>query len=146
MAQPAPYARTVVVQPAPLPTVWQPAELPAKVRGVSADPVPTKFVLPSPEALGVATTVSVPQAAPVDWRQIQARMERLGVLRYQKIPVPKGGCQVTLLLPTVDPARSQPVEAQGETEAAAVLLALQTAKRRGHGVNPGEVAATRIIS
>jgi hypothetical protein len=34
-------------------------------------------------------------------------MARLGVLRYRKDPVPTGGCRVTLLLPTTDPARGQ---------------------------------------
>jgi hypothetical protein len=122
--------------------------LPAKVRGVSAEPspapLPVKFVLPSPEALGLATplTVKGPSAPPVpnvpnvpnvpavrlDWNQAHARMERLGVLRFQKDHPPTGGVRVTLLLPTADPTRGQPIEASAATEAAAVLAALQRAE------------------
>src|ERR1700688_1733784 len=89
------------------PTQWQTAP-PATVRGAMADP-PKKFVLPSPTALGVSADLKVP-APTVDWKQIQARMERLNVLRYQKERLSGGGVQVTMLLPTNDPTRGQPVE------------------------------------
>jgi hypothetical protein len=129
---------------APQPTQWQappspaylasglnPRPLPAKARGVSADP-PAKFVLPSPEALGVTVNLNPrPSAAPntpVDWNQIQARMERLGVLRYEKDRQQVGGVRVTMLLPTSDPTRGQPVEAQAETEAVAIVMALDAAE------------------
>jgi hypothetical protein len=128
--QPAPQAIQPAVQP-PQPQkdlVWQPAQpLPVKARGVAAEPAPARFVLPAPEALGVTSSVAAPTAQ-VDWNQIQARMARLGVLRYRKDSVPTGGWRVTLLLPTADPMRGQPITAQGETEAAAVLLALEYAE------------------
>jgi hypothetical protein len=102
---------------------------PAKVRAVSAD-VPVKFVMPSPEALGVSAHLNVTQAnptAPVDWNQIQARMERLKVVRYEKDRLP-GGVRVRMVLPTSDPMRGQPVEAQAESEAAAILMVLDAAE------------------
>ena len=74
------------------------------------------------EALGVATDLKLPTVH-VDWNQIQARMERLGVVRYQK-QVEAGAVRVTLVLP----AGGRPVEAQRETEAAAVVVALQQAE------------------
>ena len=107
--------------------------LPAKFRGVAPEaapvpPPPPKFVLPTPEALGIATNIPMPsQASPppaVDWNQVHARMERLGVLRYHKEAAP-GGVRVTLLLPMADPSRAQPVEAVAQNEAAAVLAALE---------------------
>jgi hypothetical protein len=132
----------------PQPTQWQPMRMPspanlaagvspqpvppAIVRGVSADPKPAaKFALPSPESLGVATNLNplVPTSAKVqvDWNQVQARMERLRVLRYEKDRQP-AGVRVTLLLPTNDPTRGQPVTAHAETEAAAVVMALDAAE------------------
>ena len=106
-----------------------PQPLPAKVRGVSAEtPAMPKFALPSPESLGVRVSASpAPATVQVDWKQIQSRMERLGVLRYQKNALSQG-VAVSMLLPTSDPAIGQPVEAQAETEAAAILLALDAAE------------------
>ncbi len=102
---------------------------PAKMRGVSADP-PAKFVLPSPAALGVTTSLNLPaaQKTVVDWNQIQSRMERLRVLRYEKDGSIPGRVSVKILLPTSDPTRGQPVEAQAETEAAAIVMALDAAE------------------
>jgi hypothetical protein len=105
--------------------------LPAKARGVMADlPAVRKFLLPSPESLGVSVSASPPPAAKVqvDWKQIQSRMERLGVLRYKKNALPNGGVGVSMLLQTSDPALGQPVEAQADTEAAAIILALDAAE------------------
>jgi len=59
----------------------------------------------------------------VDWNQIQARMTRVGVVGYQK-QVQAGSVRVSLSLAT----GGQAVEAQGETEAAAVVMALQQAE------------------
>ncbi len=135
-----------VVRPQAQSTPWQaptrmpsPASLaggapsqPAKARGVSAEPVSARFMLPSPEALGVTTSLSSPvqaaATAPLDWNVIQGRMDRLGVLRYQKDRLPAGGMRVLLLLPTADATKAQPVEAQADTEAAAVTLALNAAE------------------
>ncbi|MBI3822944.1 MAG: hypothetical protein HY289_09750 [Planctomycetes bacterium] len=114
---------------APQPTPWQQPP-PAKTRGVSGA-MAAKFALPSPESLGVSAYLHVPApaAAPpqVDWNQIQDRMERLGVLKYEKDRLP-GGVRVVLLLPTSDPKLGQPVSAQAETEAAAVVMALDAAE------------------
>ena len=96
-------------------------------------PAIQKFVLPSPQSLGVSTSLSLPtpktEAAPVvDWRQIQTRMERLGVLRYNKVQAANGGVHVTMLFPTSDPTKGQPMSAQAETEAAAVVMILNYAE------------------
>jgi hypothetical protein len=109
----------------------QPQLPPAKARGVAPEtPAIRKFDMPSPEALGITVTASAPQPAStqVDWKQIQSRMERLGVLRYKKIALANGAVGVSMLLPTSDPAMGQPVEAQAQTEAAAILLALDAAE------------------
>ena len=132
MPQPTQWQPMRMPSPANLAAGVSPQPVPAIVRGVSADPRPAaKFVLPSPEALGVSTSLSVPQPAvpklQVDWNQIQARMERLRVLRYEKDRQP-AGVRVTLLLPTNDPTRGQPVTAHAETEAAAVAMALDAAE------------------
>jgi hypothetical protein len=124
-APPQAMQPTVRPQPAPQPIAWAPAQA-VKARGV-AEATPARFVLPAPESLGVASNVALP-AVRVDWNQIQARMAQLGVLRYRKDSIAAGGCQVTLLLPTADPERGRPVTAQGETEASAVLLALEYAE------------------
>jgi hypothetical protein len=125
-------AAPMPVQPAPRqPTQWQapPQPIPATVRGVSQETPPApKFVLPRPESLGIAKNLNVtPALAPqVDWNQIQARMERLGVLTYNKTRLPTGVVRVTMTLP----GAAAPVEAQGATEAAAILLGLQQAEMR----------------
>ena len=126
--QPQPQPQPQMAQQ-PQPAVWQATQpMPTKMRGVSAEPAAAKFVLPSPEALGVATKVQLPPAPAVDWTQIQARMARLGVVRYRKDPSPKGGIRATLVLPTADPLRELPIAAEGETEAAAIMIALQQAE------------------
>lgn len=129
LAPPTWQAPPQAMQPAVAPQqplAWAPAQ-PVKARGVAAEPAPKRFVLPDPERLGVSSNVAVP-APQVDWNQIQSRMARLGVLRYRKDPAPTGGWRVTLLLPTTDPARGQPVTAQADNEAAAVLLAIEYAE------------------
>ena len=125
----APQSQAYVPQPAQ----WQtPAHLmPAKVRGVSAE-APRAFALPSPETLGVSANLNLAQPAvtktQVDWNQIQARMERLNVLKYEKDLPQAGVIRVKMLLPTSDPTRAQPVEAQAETEAVAIVMALDAAE------------------
>ena len=122
-------------RPPQQPTQWQAGGTtnpPAVVRGAAPEG-PPKYVLPRPEALGVATSLTVqPAAAPtpvqVDWTQIQARMERVGVVGYAKDRPEASVVRVTLTLATADPSRRQPVTAQGGTEAAAVLSALQIAE------------------
>jgi len=129
------------------PAQWQPQRISAPVqqataapakpaitaRGVAATPAPSalqKFVLPRPQALGVSTSLSMPglNVAAVDWNQLQARMERLGVLSYEKAKRENGAVQVTMLFPTSDPTKGQPMSAQSETEAAAVVMILNHAE------------------
>lgn len=144
----APYApqAPLAARPpqAPQATQWKvigAAQPPAVVRGVAADApanAPPAFALPPPEALGVSTSLNLPQGsaavptaahappAPVDWNQIQARMERLRVVGYQKESIATGGMKVTLLVQTDHPTQRQPIQAHGASEAAAILMALQT--------------------
>lgn len=130
MPQPQYQPRPVMPQPqqaAPRPaTAWQPPPQPAVARGVAPE-TPAKFVLPRPEALGVSKDVKVAPVAPptIDWKQIQARMERLGVIAYQKARLENGTIHVAMTLPG-----NIPVQAQGPTEAAALLAALQQAEAR----------------
>lgn len=102
--------------------------VPVRTRGVSAE-APAKFVLPSPQALGVTVSLHSPAVkAPIDWNLIQSRLERLGVLRYEKNILSADGVRVVLLLPTSDPAQGQPVTAHAATEAAAIVMALDAAE------------------
>lgn len=129
--RPMPQQQQQQQKPAPsAPAQWQQAVAPAPsvVRGVAGKEAP-KFVLPRPEALGVATNLSVPAPAAVapvqvDWNQIQARLAKLNVVEYQKARVATG-VQVRLTLP-----QQQHIDASGETEAAAILSALQQAEAR----------------
>jgi hypothetical protein len=129
--------RPVVVQPgawqtaanASLQITGAPRPAPAVVRGVSAEPPAVKkFLMPSPEALGITAAVPavIPTAA-INWGQIQTCMERLGVLQYKKTPI-ANGVRVSMLLPTSSPGIGQPVEAQAETEAGAIVMALDAAE------------------
>jgi hypothetical protein len=122
--QPLPQSQAAATWP----TQWQPsaaAQPPSVVRGVAGKETP-KFVLPRPEALGVAMTFNSPAVAPVqvDWNQIQSRLGRLNVVEYHKLAV-AGGVQVTLVL---GGAQRQQVDARGDTEATAILNALQQAE------------------
>jgi hypothetical protein len=103
-----------------------------KVRAVSDDspppPVRARVILPSPESLGIkfATPSSVASAAAVDWNLVHARLEHLGVVNFQRNRLPQGGFRVVVSLPTTQLPHD--VEASGDTEAAAVLLALHRAE------------------
>ncbi|MBI2804815.1 MAG: hypothetical protein HYX68_07510 [Planctomycetes bacterium] len=114
--------------PRPAPTPWQaPARPTFTARGVSGAPAPARFVMPSPEALGVTAPKQAAPDGQIDWRAIQARVEKLRVIRYKKQVLSEGVC-VTLFLPTADPKLAQPVQARASSEGAAVLLALQAAE------------------
>jgi hypothetical protein len=101
-----------------------------KVRGVAEEsgpppaPTPVRIALPSPESLGIKLGASRVEAAPVviDWNQVHARLEKLGIVNYEHGRLPQGGFRVVLAVQT------HQVEATGETAAAAVLLALQRAE------------------
>jgi hypothetical protein len=111
----------------PAPTTWQ---TPPIASVVNPRPTLARFVLPSPEALGVSVSLTGAQPAPatqVDWNAVQARMERTGVLRYKKEALP-GGVRVTLTLRTSDPGLGQPVVAQATSEPAAIAMALDAAE------------------
>ena len=53
---------------------------------------------------------------------------RLRVLRYEKERTENGSFQVTMLFPTSDPTKGQPMSAQADTEAAAVVMILNYAE------------------
>jgi hypothetical protein len=86
--------------------------------------------MPSPEALGVSISLSPAPAAKteIDWSRIQSRLENLRVLRYEKERPQPGVIRVRIVLPTSDPTRGQPVVAEAQTEAAAILMALDAAE------------------
>jgi hypothetical protein len=117
--------------PAPPPPLASGQQRPI-VRGAMPDAPPAppppapRVVLPSPEALGIKISSATPAAgtAPtaVDWNQVHARMEKLGVVHLQRDCLAQGGVRVILSLP------SHSAEATGDTEAAAVLLALERAE------------------
>ncbi len=140
------YPQTTPWQTPTVPKMPSPANLaagnhnaplppPVLSRGVAGTTLP-RFEMPSPTSLGIATNLRqpTPVAAPpppqpqVDWNQIQARIDRLGVRRYEKGRTPTGEVRVLLELPTTDPTRNYPVEAQGESEAVAVTRALAQAE------------------
>ncbi len=140
--QPGPRQTTPWQQP-PAPMMPSPANLaggsynpalppPKLSRGVSGPSLP-KFEMPSPNSLGIATNLRQPTpiAQPqqqIDWNMIQQRIDRLGVRRYEKSRTPTGETRVLLELPTTDPTRNYPVQAEGESEAVAVTRALQQAE------------------
>ena len=82
--------------------------------------------MPSPEELGIAKP-----AAPVDWPAVQARLDRLGVLKFALEKLPTDGYRFTCLVPGADPNRPRPVEAVAATEAEALRQGLEQAERGG---------------
>ncbi len=133
-AQPyAPPPKVAMPAPPPQPQMQAQLTLPPPgfaqqprpiVRAVAEDsppPPPARLVLPSPEALGIPP-VAAPAPVAVDWNQVHARFEQLGVVKLQRDRLPQGGYRVTLALP------AHQVEATADTEAAAVLLAVQRAE------------------
>jgi hypothetical protein len=122
VAMPAPPPAKLTIPPPPVAMLPPADPMRPKVRAVRED-MPPRLVLPSPESLGIAVAAPAPTA--VDWNQMQARLERLGVVRLGRDRLPEGGYRVVLGLPT------HQVEATGMTEAAAVLLALERAESLG---------------
>jgi hypothetical protein len=91
---------------------------------------PARLALPSPEALGIATSQPVPAAAPpLDWNMAHARMQRLGALGFRVDRLAQGQVRVTLTLPAAD-QRAHQIEVVADTEAAAVTAALETAEAK----------------
>jgi hypothetical protein len=109
--------------------VQQAAQPRPKVRAVSADPAPpARLALPSPEELGIKTALSAPTpATAIDWNQIHARLDRLGIINFQRDRLPQGGFRVLVTLPA-GRTPEQHFEATGATEAVAVLTALERAE------------------
>ena len=108
-------------EPPPLPIL--PA--PAPVQPVS----PAPLSLPSPAALGVAPTARpAPTAAQVDWNAVHERMQRLGSVGVQSVPLSDGRHRVALTLPTNQVDQVHHVEAIAATEAEAVTAALVNAE------------------
>lgn len=131
-----PPSQPTAVLPPPPPTALSMPPPPAvaagrpqpKFRGVAADPTPppapVRIAMPSPEALGIKLGSAADKTAPaaVDWNQVHARLERLGIVRYEHGRLPQGGFRVVLAVQT------RQVEATGATEGAAVMLALDRAE------------------
>jgi hypothetical protein len=108
------------------------AKPPITARGVAPTAAEVRYRLPGPDALGVPTSLNLPErytvTASVDWNQLQTRVERLRVLRYEKVRLASGAIQVTLLLPTSDPTKGQPITAQAATEPDALVMLLDFAE------------------
>ncbi len=98
---------------APPPQAWQAAPRPI-VRGVAPE-APPRVVLASPEELGIR--------APIQDAQARARLAQLRAQRYESDRLPLGVYRVSFFLPD-----GAPIEAVGETEAAALQLALNRAE------------------
>jgi hypothetical protein len=105
-----------------------------KVRAVSEDPpplrvAPPRVVLPTPESLGIrfASAGNSGPLPALDWNLVHARLEHLGVVGFQRNRLPQGGFRVVVLLP-MNQATTHQIEGSGDTEAAAVLLALHLAE------------------
>jgi hypothetical protein len=88
-----------------------------------ADARPAPLSLPSPEQLGVARA-RADQPPPIDWNDIQRRLDRLGVVSLQEQKLLDGSDRVTCLLPVRPGGASHRVEAEGDSLAQAVGLAL----------------------
>jgi hypothetical protein len=134
--QPAPQPQRRVAPPQPKPPATTSANLPKPtVRGVAPDSAPLKqtaeqvrLLLPDPEALGIKVVANAPPpqpAAAVDWNAVHARLDRLGIVNYQRDRLPQGGFRVAFALGA---PQAHQVEATGDSEAAAVLQALARAE------------------
>lgn len=84
--------------------------------------------LPSPEELGVDSPAAKSQAV-INWTQVHRQLARLGALSFYQQKLPGGGYRVTFLLPAGKEGRAHHVEAIAETDAEAVLLALDRAEK-----------------
>jgi hypothetical protein len=112
--------------PAPPPTIrlQSPDEAPA------APQQRARLTLPAPEQLGIASNSNVPVAPPaaaVDWNDVHSRLQRLGAVSLQIQRTAMDAHRVTFVLASGG-RQPQHVEAEGATQAAAVLTALQRAE------------------
>jgi hypothetical protein len=97
-----------------------------------AETAPARLRLPSPAELGLppAGADKVSADASVNWTEVHNRLDRLGALSFHQEKMPGGGCRITFLLPTGQPHRAHQIDAQAETAAEAVRLALERAEMR----------------
>ncbi|MCC6419981.1 MAG: hypothetical protein IT429_17230 [Gemmataceae bacterium] len=132
-AAPAP---PLAAAPAPPPAA-APAPPPAVARGKIDDPAlawsaSARLTLPPPEQLGIAAAPPVAAGAPpasVDWNTTHAQLRTLGAVGIQLARLPAGEYRFGFLLPTDRADVTRHVEAVGATEAEAVRLALDRARR-----------------
>jgi hypothetical protein len=129
VAMPAPPAPAKLTMPSPPGFAAAPADQgKPKFRAASPatdppiPPAPPRLTLPSPEALGIRVDPPAAPAAVVDWNQVHARLEQLGVVNFHRDRLPQGGFRIVLALAT------HQVEGTGATESAAMLVALQRAE------------------
>ncbi len=144
-ANPTPAAPQGLFRPAPLAVRQAPTAPAAPAPTVAAAPRPSPgliargaepeepaerprepITLPSPEELGVG--VARPAEAGIDWAAAHRRLEALGAICFQMHQLPRGGWGVTCLLPTGQPDSTHRVEAEAESKAEAVRLALEQAE------------------
>ena len=121
----APFASNPPPRPAQAP--------PPKVRAQSPEePKPaarsTPLVMPTPEQLGIGSSAR-PAPAAADWSAARRRLELLGASCFQLEKRPAGGYRFVCLLPTAQPGRSHRIEAEADTEAEAVRVALERAEQ-----------------
>lgn len=90
-----------------------------------------RIALPSPEELGLAAapaaTVSA-KTTTLDWNFAHSRLQRLSAVGFHIDRLSDGGFRVTFLLPTNQSQRTHHIESEAQTEAAAVLGALDQAE------------------
>ncbi|HKI34222.1 MAG TPA: hypothetical protein VKA46_20385 [Gemmataceae bacterium] len=129
-----PYPR-----PQPAASAVPPSSPPPKVRFQRPDdppgserrpePTPATLTLPPPEELGIGGKTA---AADIDWNAVHRRLNELGSQSLQ-LQRTSDGYRCVCVLPTADPGRTRPIEAQAPTEAEAVRLALARAEALARG-------------
>jgi hypothetical protein len=105
---PAPRAQVQLREPEPLEEV---ARAPLK--------------MPAPEDLGLGSAAR----ATVDWADVHNRLDRLGALSFYQQKLAGGGYRVTFLLSTGKADRARQIEAEADSVAGAVTLALDRAEK-----------------
>jgi hypothetical protein len=86
--------------------------------------------LPAPEALGIRPTQpACTPSASLDWNAVHARVRQLGAVDFHLAKLESGMYRASFTLPTSDPDSSRLIEVVGESEGAAVTLALQRAEQ-----------------
>jgi hypothetical protein len=81
--------------------------------------------LPAPEDLGLGSAAR----ASVDWADVHNRLDRLGALSFYQQKLAGGGYRVTFLLLAGKADRVRQIEAEADSVAAAVTLALDRAEK-----------------